>query len=106
MPYGFSGLGRVTRVTKNDTPELKKILESLCSKGLVIDLCIDDTYHYMPSPIVVGIFEFTLMRTGEDVNSKNLGHLFHGYFQADNGVYYTANAERGEKVSVIRALPH
>ena len=106
MPYGLSDLDRVGQVTKYETPKLKGILESLCSKGLVMDIWINEAYHYMPSPIVIGIFEFTMMRTGPDVDSKKLGHLFHEYMQRDNGAFYAANAAKGEKVSVIRALPH
>jgi ferredoxin len=60
----------------------------------------------MPSPIVIGIFEFTMMRTGPDVDSKKLAGLFHDYLQGGNGEFYRANAAQGEKVSVIRALPH
>ncbi len=106
MPYSMSELDQVAHVTKRDSSELLKILERLCSKGLVMDMCINDTYYYMPSPIVIGIFEFSMMRTGKNVDSKKLGHLFHEYLQSDNGVFYAANAKKGEKVSAIRALPH
>jgi formate hydrogenlyase subunit 6/NADH:ubiquinone oxidoreductase subunit I len=106
MPYGLSDLNRVAQVTKYESSELSKILEGLCSKGLVIDLWINDAYHYMPSPIMIGIFEFSMMRTGESVDSKALAHLFHQYLNADNGALYAMNAKKGNKVSVIRALPH
>jgi ferredoxin len=106
MPYGLSGLNRVAQVTKYESSELSKILEGLCSKGLVMDLWINDAYHYMPSPIMIGIFEFTMMRTGESVDSKALAHLFNQYLNADNGALYATNAKKGNKVSVIRALPH
>jgi ferredoxin len=82
MPYGLSGLDQVTQVTKYQGSELQGIIEGLCSKGLVMDLWINGKYHYTPSPIVIGIFEFTMMRT------------------------YAANAKKGEKVSSLRTLPH
>ena len=106
MPYGLSDLNRVAQVTKYESSELQKILEGMCSKGLVMDLWINDAYHYMPSPIVIGIFELTMMRTGESVDSKTLARLFHQYLHGDNGAFYAANAKKGEKVTVIRALPH
>ena len=106
MPYGLSDLNRIAQVTKYESSELQKILEGLCSKGLVMDLWSNDAYHYMPSPIMIGIFEFTMMRTGGSVNSKALAHLFHQYLQAGNGAYYAVNAKQGNKVSVMRALPH
>ncbi len=106
MPYGLSDLDRVAQVTKYESSELQKILEGLCSKGLVIDLWINDAYHYMPSPIVVGIWEFTMMRTGQNVDSKNLAHLFHEYMHGENEAFHAANAKKGERVTTIRALPH
>jgi formate hydrogenlyase subunit 6/NADH:ubiquinone oxidoreductase subunit I len=71
-----------------------------------MDIWVNDAYHYMPSPIMVGIFELVMMRTGDNVDSKKLAHLFHEYMQGDNGAFYAANAKKGEKVSAIRALPH
>lgn len=106
MPYGLSDLKRVSMVTKYESSELQKILAGLCSKGLVMDLWINDAYQYMPSPIVIGIFEFSMMRTGDSVDSKKLGHLFHEYLHGDDGAFWAANMKRGEKVSAIRALPH
>ncbi len=106
MPYGLSDLNRIARVTKYETSELQKLLDSLCSKGLVMDLWVNDKYRYAPSPIMIGIFEFSMMRTGEGVDSKKLAGLFNQYLNADHGVFFATNAKNGEKVSVIRALPH
>ena len=106
MPYGLSDLNRIARVTKYEISELQKILEGMCSKGLVMDLWSNDAYHYIPSPIMIGIFEFTMMRTGGSVDSKALAHLFHQYLHAEDGALYAANAKKGNKVSVMRALPH
>lgn len=106
MPYGLSDLNRIARVTKYESSELQKILEGLCSKGLVMDLWANDEYHYTPSPMMIGIFEFTMMRTGQSVDSKGLAHLFNQYLNANNGALYAMNAREGNKVSVIRALPH
>jgi len=106
MPYGLSNFDRVAQATKYERSELQKILEGLCSKGLVMDLWIKDKYRYMPSPIAVGIFEFTMMRTGESVDSKKMARLFHEYMHGENGGFWAANAGKGKKVSFLRALPH
>lgn len=106
MPYGLSDLNRIARVTKYESSELQKILEGLCSKGLVMDLWANDAYHYMPSPMMIGIFEFTMMRTGESIDSKSLAHLFHSYLNVENGALYATNLKKDNKISVIRALPH
>ena len=106
MPYGMSDINRIAQVTRYESSELQKILEGLCSKGLVIDLWANDTYQYMPSPIVIGIFEFSMMRTGEGADSKALARLFSQYLNADHGAFYASNAKNRNQVSVMRALPH
>ena len=105
MPYGLSNLDRVSKITGYEKPKLQKIMKTLCAKGLVMDLWLKDEYHYMPSPLVIGIFEFTMMRTGENLNSKEWARLFHAYMDSDDSVW-AANFKGDEKVSVIRALPH
>ncbi|MEZ4485837.1 MAG: hypothetical protein R2864_15160 [Syntrophotaleaceae bacterium] len=50
----------------------------MCEKGLLLDLWVNDEYNYALA-MMVGIFEFTMMRTGNTVNSKELGKLFHQY---------------------------
>jgi ferredoxin len=105
MPYGLSNLDRVSKITGYEKSNLRRILTNLCSKGLVMDLCLKDEYHYMPSPMVIGIFEFTMMRTGENLNSKEWARLFDAYMNKDDS-FWAANFKGGEKVSAIRALPH
>jgi ferredoxin len=106
MPYGLSDLNRIAKVTKYENSEVEKILQGMCSKGLVMDLWVNDAYHYMPSPIVIGIFELTMMRTDKSIDSKKLAHFFHLYFNTDQGAFYAMNAKKGTKVSALRTLPH
>jgi hypothetical protein len=58
-----------------------------------------------PSPIVVGIFEFTMMRTAVDLDHKKMAGMFHEYMQGDDG-FYAKNFGKGQQVSVMRSLPH
>ncbi|MDW7651961.1 MAG: 4Fe-4S binding protein [Bacillota bacterium] len=104
MPYSLSSLDKISRVTKMDAAYLEKILHSLAAKGLVIDLLIKGKYRYMPSPMVIGIFEFTMMRTGEDANPKHWARLFHQYLQDDT--FVAANYKNGQRLSPMRALPY
>jgi hypothetical protein len=105
MPFGLSNLGRIAEVTGYEKTKLRRILDSLTSKGLVLDIYAKGKYHYMPSPIVVGIFEFTMMRTDADHDSKMFAHLMHDYMQGDNS-FYAKNLAQGEQVSIMRSLPH
>lgn len=105
MPYALSPLGRVAKVTGYQPDRLHTIIDGLCDKGLILDLWVNGEYHYMPSPLVVGVFEFTMMRTGKDVNSKELGKLFSHYF-GDTKAFAEANFNDDMQVSIMRTLPH
>ncbi len=105
MPYGMCSLKEITRITKIDKAKLRRILDGLSEKGLVIDVAGIGGFQYMLSPLIVGIFEFTMMRTRGELNSKEWGKLFHSYLQS-NDDFYKANLSKGEKVSPLRALPH
>ncbi|MGZ6989425.1 MAG: ATP-binding protein, partial [Thermoanaerobaculia bacterium] len=104
MPYGFASLARIARTTGREEATLRNTLESMADRGLVIDFLFGDEYQYMPSPIAIGLFEFSMMRTGPDVDSKKLGKLFHEYLS--EGSFYAENAKDGARVSIMRALPH
>jgi ferredoxin len=103
MPYGASTLEHLTKVTKYDSTKLKAVLDRLCSKGLVVDLFINSDYHYMPSPMVIGIFEFTMMRTGDNLDSTGWAKLFNQYLP---GAFYAGNFSHGETTSFMRTMPH
>ncbi|MCF7974323.1 MAG: 4Fe-4S binding protein [Phycisphaerae bacterium] len=105
MPYRPSGLDRICQITGYDASRVKPLLESLCEKGLVMDLLMHDACYYMASPLVIGIFEFTMMRTGGNLNTKAWAKLFHAYMFGDDS-FLEANCTRDKRVSIMRALPH
>jgi Na+-translocating ferredoxin:NAD+ oxidoreductase RNF subunit RnfB len=105
MPYKLSSLTKVQRVTKIERGKLQNLLNSACSKGLIVDVQIKGKFYYIISPLAVGIFEYTMMRTGEGTNPKKWAHLFNDYIQSPDS-FYKANFGHGEQISVMRTLPH
>jgi ferredoxin len=105
MPYGFSSLERIVRITGYNKTKARNLLDSLASKGLVIDIFVRNHYMFMPSPMVIGIFEFTMMRSGSGVDHKKMAELFHEYMQGD-AAFYAANFSRNNHMSLMRTLPH
>lgn len=103
MPYFPSTFERVSKVTKYPPAQLKPILAKLCNKGLVIDFYVNNNYYYLPSPMVIGIFEFTMMRTGDNLDREGWARLFAKYFP---GAMYAGNASHDETTSLMRTLPH
>jgi Fe-S-cluster-containing hydrogenase component 2 len=105
MPFTLSTADRIARVTGRDRNEIEPMLERLSDKGLIVDLDLGGTYHYMPAPFVIGIFEFTMMRMKDsDPDIGKISRLFVEYLES--GAFYDANFKDGQQVSVARALPH
>jgi ferredoxin len=105
MPFTLSTLDRIVKVTGRGRKELAQMLTTLCEKGLVVDLNLGGAYHYMPAPFVIGIFEFTMMRMdGSDANIGKYAKLFVEYLES--GEFYAANFKDGQRVSVMRSMPH
>ncbi len=106
MPYGMSPLARVARAAGLAEERAQELLDRLTARGLVLDVQVNGTYWYAPSPMVIGIFEFTMMRTGPglDADQKRWARLFHEYLE--EGAFYDANCGAGQAVSVMRAVPH
>lgn len=103
MPYGLSSFQEVEKITGYETSALRRILDGLTAKGLVIDLWVHEAYHYMPSPIIIGIFEFTMMRVGPNLNTREWAALLHEYMDSS---FFAANYGDGNQFSTFRALPH
>jgi ferredoxin len=104
MPYSLARLERLERVTGIPRPQLERQLEDLCHRGLVMDVCVDGRYYYLPSPMIIGIYEYTLMRTGADFDIKKLARLFSDYMH--EGMFLRENFGGGQRVSLMRSVPH
>jgi Fe-S-cluster-containing hydrogenase component 2 len=105
MPYGLSTLEELTRTTAMEEVLLQRTLDRLTSKGLVVDLWLNGEYHYTPAPMVIGIFEFTMMRMGPNVKSGEWARLLHDYMEVDPA-FLAANFGRGEQLFSMRAMPY
>ncbi len=109
MPYSLSSLNKVQRVTGIESNKLQILLNSACSKGLIVDVKIKEKYFYIVSPLAVGIFEYTMMRTGknsgEALNTTKWAHLFYDYIDSPDS-FWEANFGNNEQISILRAIPH
>lgn len=105
MPFGISRFEQIELSTKYEQKELHQLLENLCEKGLVFDIWLGDHYRYAISPLVVGIFEMTMMRTRGELRHAEWARLFNDYMHGSDA-FYSANFKHGEKISIMRALPH
>lgn len=104
MPHGFSTVGRISRITGMGEAEVRSLLDTMADKGLIMDFFVRGKYRYMPSPMVVGIFEFTMMRTDGEIDMALISRLFQDYMA--EGGFYRANFADGQRISIARAMPH
>lgn len=74
-------LETIAAITGLPPEKLHQTLEDMANKGLVVDLPRRDGTYYTLAPMVIGFFEFTFMRTGDDLNLKELAELFDRYFR-------------------------
>ncbi len=63
-----------------DSHTLKPLLDNMADKGLLMDLPRKNEFYYMLTPMVVGFFEYTFMRTKHQVGMHQLAELFRSYF--------------------------
>jgi len=105
MPYRPSTIERIASLTGVEEARLRRLLPGMCGKGLVCDIHDGAKYQYMISPIVIGFFEFSMMRTKGDIAPAKWAELFQAYMFGDNA-FLEANFGDGQQVSVMRALPY
>ena len=105
MPYGLASARKIANVTGYEESVLQPHLDRLADKGLLVDVWTGNRYVYVISPMVIGIFEFTMMRTGDGVNSEKCAKLFKEYL-VESPAFWDANFSSGQKMSLMRAMPH
>jgi Pyruvate/2-oxoacid:ferredoxin oxidoreductase delta subunit len=71
---------QIAVITGISSEQLKPILDSMATKGLLIDFPRRDTSFYMLTPMVVGFFEYTFMRVRDEIDMRDLAELFNSYF--------------------------
>jgi len=83
MPFGFASTGRLSRMLGIPVAELEPRLDHMAEKGLVMDMRKGDKAWWYLSPLIIGFFEFTMMRIRTDVDQKALADLMHRYLFDD-----------------------
>lgn len=72
-------LAEIAALTGMSADQASTVLNKMAAKGLVVDIPRKGTTYYMLSPVVVGFFEYSMMRA-EGANTSELSRLFDQYF--------------------------
>jgi len=83
MPFAFSSTGRLSRITGIPAPELEKRLEEMAEKGLLFDAERKGKWYWYLNPLVIGLFEFSMMRMRDDFDQPRLAAALHEYLLDD-----------------------
>jgi NAD-dependent dihydropyrimidine dehydrogenase PreA subunit len=79
LPSLPTSVEKLSRKLAIPAAELDQTLTRLAQRGLVVDLTQGEKRYYSLPPVVIGFFEFTFMRTREDVPLAELAKLFDQY---------------------------
>ncbi|MEW9936055.1 4Fe-4S dicluster domain-containing protein [Clostridium butyricum] len=86
LPIKAFNIKTAALIWKVKESEAEKILDTLASKALILDLECDkdNEKKYLMAPPMAGFFEFALMRTGGHLDQKVLSQLFHQYLNIED----------------------
>ncbi|MFO7849722.1 MAG: (Fe-S)-binding protein, partial [Spirochaetia bacterium] len=68
---------------KTSEKDARKVLDTLTSRALLLDIANGDETVYVLPPPMAGFFEFSMMRVRGDVDQKVLGELFYQYMNVE-----------------------
>ena len=101
-------LSKLARQFGMPEKELDDQLTELAQRGVVMDLSRNGRRYYTLSPVVIGFFEFTFMRTRDELPMAELAQLFHEYMWDDDRFMHTVfqgETQIGRSLVREEALP-
>ncbi|GKU27052.1 4Fe-4S dicluster domain-containing protein [Clostridium folliculivorans] len=83
LPIKPFTLKTASQIWKMSEVETQNILEKLASKAIIMDIDFDGKKEYCLPPPMIGFFEFSLMRTRDDIDQKTLSELYYQYLNVE-----------------------
>ena len=74
---------KAAKIWKKSLLEARNILDELASRALLIDIEQNGELEYCLPPPMAGFFEFSMMRTRDDIDQKLLAELFYQYLNVE-----------------------
>ncbi len=108
MPTQFVSLNKLARRLNMPPAELDDKLSAMAERGLVLDIERDGKRYFTLSPVVIGFFEYTFMRTRDNLPMAELARLFEEYmFQDDRfaRAVFASPTQIGRSLVREEALP-
>jgi len=72
-----------SKIWKMDEVSSQNLLNQLASRAILLDMDNNGTQQYILPPPMAGFFEFSMMRTRNDIDQKLLAELFYQYLNVE-----------------------
>ncbi len=87
LPLRPFSVHKASRLWGKSRADTRRILEDLARRAILVDLTHEGRTLYVLPPPMAGFFEFSLMRTGGEIDQKVLSRLYYRYInQTDDFV--------------------
>jgi len=83
LPIRPFSVKTASRIWNLDMQKAESILEKLAEKAILLDMDNEGQKKYVLPPPMVGFFEFSLMRTRNDIDQKLLSELYYQYLNVE-----------------------
>ncbi|RJO67504.1 MAG: 4Fe-4S dicluster domain-containing protein [Myxococcales bacterium] len=83
LPLKLQPLSSISGKLGLPPEELGEKITDMARRGLVIDMELNDKRYVILAPVVIGFFEYTFMRTRDELPMKELSKLFDTYMKEE-----------------------
>jgi NAD-dependent dihydropyrimidine dehydrogenase PreA subunit len=83
LPIKPFTINKASRIWKLSAANTEKILDELAGRSILLDSEHNGIKKYVLPPPMAGFFEFSLMRTRQDIDQKLLSELFYQYLNVE-----------------------
>ncbi len=91
-------------VWKMTESESEKLLQQMAGKALLLDMETNSVRRYVLPPPMAGFFEFSMMRTRQDLDQKLLAELFYQYLNVEEE--FVRDVFVGSETPIVRTYVH
>ncbi len=104
LPIKPFTVNTASRIWKLDKLQTEKILDNLAGRAILLDSEHKGVKKYIIPPPMAGFFEFSMMRTRQDIDQKLLSELFYQYINIEED--FVKDLLFGSETYLGRALVH
>jgi len=83
LPIRPFTINKAARAWKMNRTAARRILDTLAERAILVDMPLNGRQFYCLPPPIAGFFEFSLMRTRQDINQKVLSELLYQYLNVE-----------------------